>query len=127
MDKGSAGVGKGWTYCTEHHEYVFETHTILKHEMIPHIRPQINWRRYSLLCECKSGRVRREEVFNFWTKVYDIRSHFSMLALTGELPDPETREFLEKNPSVICLENLGKKTKKEIIDLIHGNEFFSKI
>lgn len=70
---------------------------------------------YVLVCECKTGNVSRQDVFNFWTKTYDIRSHLSILALVQELPEPETRQFILKNPSVALLENLGEKKKKQII------------
>ncbi len=75
---------------------------------------------YLLVCECKTGHVTREDVFNFWAKVYDIRSHVSMLALIEGLPEPETREFLAKNPSVLLLENLGDKRRKQIIKDLEG-------
>jgi hypothetical protein len=71
---------------------------------------------YVLVCECKTGRVSRQDVFNFWAKVYDIRSHVGMLALIEELPEAETKEFVAKNPSVVLLEKLGEKGKKQIID-----------
>jgi len=70
---------------------------------------------FVLVCECKSGSVSRQDVFNFWAKVYDIRSHMSMLALIEHLPEPETREFLRKNPSVLLLENLGEKRRNQIL------------
>lgn len=70
---------------------------------------------YVLVCECKTGNVSRQDVFNFWTKTYDIKSHLSILALIQELPEPETRQFVLKNPSVTLLENLGEKTKGQIM------------
>jgi len=70
---------------------------------------------YVLICECKTGKVARHDVFNFWTKTYDIKTHLSILALIGELPEPETRQFILKNPSVTLLESLGEKSKKDII------------
>jgi len=71
---------------------------------------------YILIAECKTGRITREEVFNFWTKVSDIKSHLSILFLTGELPDPETREFLSKNPAIVVLENTGEQKRDEILE-----------
>lgn len=71
---------------------------------------------YVLVCECKTGHVTRQDVFNFWAKVYDIRSHVSMLALIEQLPEPETKEFVVKNPSVVLLENLGEKKKRQIAE-----------
>ena len=71
---------------------------------------------YVLVCECKTGRVSRQMVFNFWAEVYDIRSHVGMLALIHELPEPETKEFVAKNPSVVLLERLGEKGKSQILE-----------
>jgi len=71
---------------------------------------------YVLVCECKTGDVARQDVFNFWAKAYDIRSHVNMLALVELLPEPETREFVTKNPSLFLLENLGEKKRSEIVD-----------
>jgi rubrerythrin len=70
---------------------------------------------YVLVCECKTGRVSRQDVPNFWAKVYDIRSHVGMLALIHELPEAETKEFVAKNPSVVLLEKLGEKGKSQIL------------
>jgi hypothetical protein len=70
---------------------------------------------YVLVCECKTGNVSRQDVFNFWAKAYDIRSHVNMLALVEALPEPETREFVTKNPSLFLLENLGNKRRSEIV------------
>lgn len=81
---------------------------------------------YVLVCECKTGRVSRQEVFNFWAKVYDIKSHVSMLALIEQLPEPETREFVTKNPSVLLLENMGEKRKSEITKEL-GNGILGRI
>lgn len=74
---------------------------------------------YILICECKTGKVARADVFNFWTKVLDIKSHRSILALTGELPEPETRRFLRKNP-VILIENASKLKKVDIVEKIQS-------
>jgi len=76
---------------------------------------------YVLICECKTGHVDRAQVFNFWAKVYDIRAHVSILALIDELPEPETKEFVSKNPSVSLLEKLGNKRKKEIVGELKGS------
>jgi hypothetical protein len=69
---------------------------------------------YILICECKVGSISREDVFSFWTKAYDIRSHVSMLALVGQLPEPETSEFVAKNPSIVMVDKLGDKRKDQI-------------
>jgi hypothetical protein len=37
-----------------------------------------------------------------------------MLSRIGELPEPETREFVSKNPSVFLLEKMGEKGRKAI-------------
>ena len=67
------------------------------------------------MCECKTGNVSRQDVFNFWAKAYDIRSHVNMLVLVEALPEPETREFVTKNPSLFLFEDLGKKKRSEIV------------
>ncbi|MDH5733676.1 MAG: hypothetical protein OEY88_07830 [Candidatus Bathyarchaeota archaeon] len=69
-----------------------------------------------LVCECKTGKVSRNDVFNFCTKVADLKAHISILALIGELPESETREFIKKDPAIIRLENMGKKKEAEILE-----------
>jgi hypothetical protein len=68
-----------------------------------------------VICECKTGKVSRNNVFNFCTKVSDLKGHVSILALIKELPEPETREFLRKNQAIITLENMGKMKEKAIL------------
>jgi len=73
-----------------------------------------------LVCECKTGKVSRDKVFNFCTKVADLKAHISVLALIRGLPEPETREFVKKNPAIIRLENIGKMKEVDIVtDLEH--------
>jgi len=49
-----------------------------------------------------------------------LKAHLSILALIGELPEPETREFVKKYPSIITLENMGKIREADILaDLKH--------
>jgi len=67
------------------------------------------------ICECKTGKVTRNQVFNFCIKASDLRAHISILALIGKLPEPETREFLNKYPSIITLENMGQRREVDII------------
>jgi len=69
-----------------------------------------------IVCECKTGKVSRNDVFNFCTKVSDLKSHISILALIGELPEPETREFVRKNPAIIRLESMGQMSEVAILD-----------
>lgn len=68
-----------------------------------------------LIAECKTGKVSRNDVFNFCTKVGDVKAHVSILALINELPEPETREFVKKNPAIIRLENMGKMKEASIL------------
>jgi len=70
---------------------------------------------YVLIGECKTGKVKREDVFTFWTKVSDVKSHISLFASISELPETETRGFLQKNPSVTLLEKVGELRKSEIL------------
>jgi hypothetical protein len=65
--------------------------------------------------ECKTGKVSRNDVFNFCTKISDLKAHVSILALIKELPEPETREFVRRNPAIIRLENMGKRKEEEIL------------
>jgi Holliday junction resolvase len=69
-----------------------------------------------LVCECKTGKVSRNDVFNFCTKASDLKAHISILALVDELPEPQTREFLKKNPAIIRIENMGKKKEIEVLN-----------
>jgi len=69
-----------------------------------------------LIGECKTGKVSRNDVFNFCTKANDIKAHRSILALMSELPEPETRDFIKKNPAIINLENICKLEESQILD-----------
>ena len=60
-----------------------------------------------VVCECKTGKVSRNDVFNFYTKVGDTKAHFSILAMIGKLPETQTRDFIKRNPGFISLENMG--------------------
>ena len=68
-----------------------------------------------LIAECKTGKVSRNDVFNYCTKIGDLKSHISILALIKKLPEPETREFVKKNPAIIRLENMGKMKEVDIL------------
>jgi len=70
--------------------------------------------------ECKTGKVSRNDVFNFCTKVGDLKSHVSILALIQKLPESETREFVKKNPAIIRLEDMGKRRESEIVNYLKG-------
>jgi len=63
----------------------------------------------------QDGKVRRRDVFNLWAIGQDLKSHVSVLALVGRLPETETREFVSKDLSMVLLENLGEKKKSQII------------
>ena len=54
-------------------------------------------------------------MFNFCTKVGDLKAHVSILALIGNLPESETREFVKKNPAIIRLEDMGKMKEVDIL------------
>ena len=69
-----------------------------------------------LIGECKSGKVSRNDVFNFCTKANDVKAHISILALLNELPEPETREFLSKNRGIVTLENIRKNTESQLLE-----------
>ena len=69
-----------------------------------------------VIAECKTGKITRNDVFNFCTKISDLKAHVSILALIKELPEPETREFIRKNRTIVMLENIGKKKEEEIFN-----------
>lgn len=73
------------------------------------------------LAECKTGKIKRADVFNFWTKAFDIRSHINLFASLEEIPEPETRQFLESNPSIVLLENVKNIHKEEILERLKSS------
>lgn len=68
-----------------------------------------------IACECKTGRVSRNDIFNFYTKASDLKAHISILAMIHGFPEPETKRFVKKNPAIISLENMGKREETEIV------------
>ena len=68
-----------------------------------------------IVCECKTGNISRQNVFNFITKANDLKAHVSILALIGELPEPHTRQFVRRNPAIIRLEKMGKMEETDIL------------
>lgn len=68
-----------------------------------------------IVCECKTGKISRNDVFNFCTKVGDLKTHMSILALIRELPEPQTREFVRKNRAIITLENMGRMKEDDVL------------
>jgi len=65
--------------------------------------------------ECKTGKVSRNDVFNFYTKIGDTKAHFSIFAFIGSFPDPQTRDFVKRNPAIIRLENMGNMDAPEVL------------
>jgi hypothetical protein len=65
--------------------------------------------------ECKTGKISRNDVFNFYTKNGDTKAHFSIYALIGSFPDPQTRDFVKRNPAIIRLENMGNMDAPEVL------------
>lgn len=65
--------------------------------------------------ECKTGKVSRNDVFNFYTKIGDTKAHFSIFAFIASFPDPETRDFVKRNPAIIRLENMGNRDAPEVL------------
>ena len=70
-----------------------------------------------IACECKTGKVTRNDVFNFFTKVSDLKVNLSILVLIHSFPEPETRRFVKRNPAIIGLENMGKREDTEILGI----------
>jgi hypothetical protein len=68
-----------------------------------------------VVCECKTGQISRNDVFNFYTKIGDTKAHFSIFALIGSFPDPQTRDFVKRNPAIIRLENMGNMDASEVL------------
>lgn len=68
-----------------------------------------------IISECKTGKASRNEVFNFCTKLGDLKAHVSIWAQIKELPEPETRKFVQKNRAIIKLENMGKMKDADIL------------
>jgi len=71
---------------------------------------------FVLVGECKTGKVSREDVFTFSTKMTDLRCHLGLFGLLGELPEPETREFMKKNPAVTLIEKMCDLKRKDLIE-----------
>lgn len=67
------------------------------------------------LIECKTGDVTQKDVYNFWTKVYDTGAHLGLLAMIQGLSDPEALLFIEKNPYLRLLENIGECVDEQIM------------
>lgn len=73
----------------------------------------------TILCgECKTGRVKREHTFNFWTKMGDTKSHRGLFASVESLPEAETRRFLTGNPAVVCIEKMKKLSEDDVRKVI---------
>lgn len=68
-----------------------------------------------IVCECKTGKISRNDVFNFYTKSGDTKAHISILALIGSFPDTQTRDFVKRNPAIIRLENMGTMDASEVL------------
>jgi len=75
---------------------------------------------FVLVGECKTGKVSREDVFTFSTKMTDLKSHLGLFGLLGELPEPETREFIEKNPAVTLIEKMCELKRKDLIERLRS-------
>ena len=73
-----------------------------------------------LVSECKTGKVKRQDVFNFWAKATDLKAHMGIFALLKSLPESETRRFIEKNPIIVSLEKVGELKEAQIMDKLAG-------
>jgi Holliday junction resolvase/predicted RNA-binding Zn-ribbon protein involved in translation (DUF1610 family) len=69
-----------------------------------------------IVVECKTGKVTRNDVFNFLTKAQDLKAHTGVLALLGELPEKETRDFVKKNRLLAPLENMRSLKESETLE-----------
>lgn len=68
-----------------------------------------------IIGECKTGKISRNDVFNFYTKVGDTKAHISIFALIGSFPEPQTRDFVKRNPAIIRLENMGRMDACQVL------------
>lgn len=68
-----------------------------------------------VVCECKTGNISRQNVFNFITKSNDLKVHVSILALVRQLPEPHTKQFVKRNPAIVLLENMGNLEESDLI------------
>lgn len=64
--------------------------------------------------ECKTGSVKREDIFTYWTKASDIRSQFNIFASILTLPDSDTRRFAKSYPGFLCLESMGDMSYEQL-------------
>lgn len=80
----------------------------------------------ALIGECKTGKVTRSHVFNFFTKSQDIHGSFSYFFNVNEIPELDTKKFMERN-GILFIDNIPLKKEKELFDQIfqdlYGNSF----
>lgn len=68
-----------------------------------------------IVAECKTGKVSRQDVFNFLTKTQDLKVHMGILALLESLPEPETKDFVKKNRLLHLIDNMKSKKDDQVL------------
>jgi len=68
-----------------------------------------------IVVECKTGKVSRQDVFNFLTKTQDLKVHMGFLALLENMPEPETKDFVKKNRLLHLLEGIKSRKEEDIL------------
>ena len=82
----------------------------------------VNKRGFVVCVECKNrDTMPRKDVMMFAQKRFDIGSHYGLIALTGEFPEPGTGDIVHKNPALYSITNMYEKTKEEIIKEIKNS------
>jgi hypothetical protein len=82
----------------------------------------VNKNGFVLCVECKNrDTMPRKDVMMFAQKRFDIGSHYGLIALTGEFPEPGTKDIVHKNPALYSITNMYEKTKEEIIQEIKNS------
>ena len=68
------------------------------------------------VAECKSGKVSRNDVFNFLTKTQDLKVNMGLLVLLGKLPEPDTEEFVAKNRQLSMIDSIMGLKESQILE-----------
>jgi hypothetical protein len=69
-----------------------------------------------IVCECKTGKTTRNDVFTFLTKTQDLKVQMGILSILGKLPETETRDFIRKNRLLFLLEDMREMKDGEIVE-----------
>jgi|GEM_PF-2197986 len=100
-----AFIGKEWKVWTNSY--------VMGNSGIPHEVDllAINRKGFTLVGECKTGTISRKDVFTFSTKCSDISNTYACFFTAEKLPEPTTREFMDKT-GLKYFENIHTKTEE---------------